>query len=210
MTDHAVTSTFRQELARLFRWRRDVRHFKTDPIPVEQKLELLNLAALAPSVGLSEPWRFVDVESSERRTAVKEVFETANRAALTAQEGTRAALYATLKLAGLDQAPWQLAVFIDPEPIQGHGLGRRTMPQTVEYSAVMAIHTLWLAAHAAGLGLGWVSIVDPAAVARVLDVPSHWKLVAYLCLGYPAAPRDTPELEIRGWERRRPLEILSR
>lgn len=121
-----------------------------------------------------------------------------------------AATYARLKLAGLDDAPCHLAVFVEDDPAQGHGLGRRTMPETVIFSAVMAVHTLWLAARAAGLGLGWVSIVDPVRVAEILDVPATWMLVGYLCLGYPATQENVPELEREGWERRRAVEPLRR
>ena len=78
------------------------------------------------------------------------------------------------------------------------------MPETIEYSAVMAIHTMWLAARAEGIGLGWVSILDPARVSAILDVPSHWTFVAYLCVGYPTEESDTPTLEREGWDVRRP------
>jgi 5,6-dimethylbenzimidazole synthase len=111
-------------------------------------------------------------------------------------------LYASLKLAGLDEAPCHLAVFAEPDPVQGRGLGRATMPETVAYSAVMAIHTLWLAARAAGLGMGWVSILDPDTVIRALNVPEHWNLIGYFCLGTPSAPSAIPELERLGWESR--------
>jgi 5,6-dimethylbenzimidazole synthase len=84
------------------------------------------------------------------------------------------------------------------------------MPETIEYSAVTAVHTIWLAARAEGIGLGWVSILDPQAVAAVLDVPAGWKLVAYCCLGYPAAEDDVPALQRAGWERRRPAPVLQR
>ena len=122
----------------------------------------------------------------------------------------RAAAYARLKLAGLEEAPSHLAVFAEPDPAQGSGLGRRTMPETVAYSAVMAVHTLWLAARAAGVGLGWVSILDPAQVQAALDVPAEWAFIGYLCLGYPAAEDDAPELEREGWETRREAVVLRR
>ena len=136
-------------------------------------------------------------------------FEACNAQALAAQPlaaqaAGRAAAYARLKLAGLDEAPCQFAVFAEPDPGQGHGLGRATMPETTAYSAVMAVHTLWLAARALGLGLGWVSILDPVTVAAALDVPPGWTLVGYFCLGYPQAADQVPELERLGWERRRP------
>lgn len=165
--------------------------------------ELLDIAALAPSVGLSEPWRFVTVDDPGRRAAVRSSFAICNAHALNGQTANRATLYARLKLAGLDEAPCHLAIFAEPHPQQGSGLGRGTMPETTTYSAVMAAHTLWLAARAIGLGLGWVSILDPVAVTAALDVPAGWILVGYFCLGYPQAENDTPELECAGWEHRR-------
>lgn len=194
---------FEADLDRLFRWRRDVRHFQT--IPVEEALfrRVLEAAWLAPSVGLSQPWRFVTVDDAGRRDAVRRNFVRCNEAALADQSEDRAGLYARLKLAGLERAPRQVAVFVDPDPAQGAGLGRQTMPETVAYSAVGAIHTLWLAARAAGLGLGWVSILEPAEIAGALEVDPGWRFIAYLCVGYPEADSAVPELECAGWERRR-------
>jgi 5,6-dimethylbenzimidazole synthase len=195
---------FRATLRDLFRWRRDVRHFRPDPLPHGLLDDLLEVASLAPSVGLSQPWRFVTVDDPARRAAVRASFAQCNAEALASQSSDHAALYARLKLAGLDQAPCHLAVFAESDPEQGHGLGRRTMPQTTAYSAVMAVYTIWLAARAEGLGLGWVSILDPSAVAEALDVPEGWAFIGYFCLGYPAAQNDAPELERAGWEHRRP------
>ncbi|MGO9472464.1 MAG: nitroreductase family protein, partial [Rhodomicrobium sp.] len=101
-----------------------------------------------------------------------------------------------------DAAPVHLAVFAEPDPEQGARLGRRTMPETVAYSAVTAIHTLWLAARAEGIGMGWVSILYPAPLNRDLDVPPHWRFIGYFCVGYPAGVQDTPELEQMRWEKR--------
>ena len=200
----AFDAAFRARLLDLFRWRRDVRHFSPAAVDAELVDELLAVACLAPSVGFSQPWRFVVVDSPGRRAAVRDNFARCNAAALAAQAPDRVADYARLKLAGLDEAPCHLAVFADPDPLEGHGLGRRTMPEATSYSAVMAAHTLWLAARAAGLGLGWVSILDPAAVVRALDVPADWTFIGYFCLGYPVAEHQTPELEREGWEQRRP------
>jgi 5,6-dimethylbenzimidazole synthase len=204
-------ASFRAALHDLFAWRRDVRRFRRTPLPAGSLGRLLDLACLAPSVGLSEPWRFVIVEEAWRREAIRACFEACNASALQAQDADRALLYARLKLAGLDDAPAQLAVFADRSTLQGHGLGRRTMPETIEYSTVMAIHTLWLAARAEGIGVGWVSILEPARVAAILDTPPTWKLIGYLCLGYPAQEWDTPALEQQGWERRRrPESVIIR
>lgn len=199
---------FGEDLLALFRWRRDVRRFRAVPVPGAVVEGLLAAACLAPSVGLSEPWRFVTVEDAGRRAAVRAEFARCNAEALAGQ--ARAGAYARLKLAGLDEAPCHIAVFADPDPAQGGGLGRRTMPETPAYSAVMAVHTLWLAARVQGLGLGWVSILDPSAVADILDVPRHWVFIGYFCLGTPLEESDTPELERVGWERRRPAVRLRR
>lgn len=194
---------FRERLHDLLVWRRDVRLFRRDPLPEGTLERLVEAACLAPSVGLSQPWRFVVVEDPARRRAVRACFEACNAQALARQAPERAASYARLKLAGLDEAPCHFAVFADRQTRQGHGLGRLTMPETIDYSAVMAVHTLWLAARAEGIGLGWVSILDPQEVARALDVPADWRFIGYFCLGYPQAETETPALEQLGWERRR-------
>ncbi len=202
---------FQAKFAELLVWRRDVRHFLTRPLPAGCVERLLSLACLAPSVGLSQPWRFVLVDDPARRKAVRDNFMAANSEALASYHGERAAIYAKLKLAGLDDAPVQLAVFAEPDPAQGALLGRRTMPETVAYSAVTAIHTLWLAARAEGIGMGWVSILDPAPLNRELDVPLHWRFIGYFCVGYPAALQDTPELEQMRWEQRaNPASLIFR
>src|SRR5262249_20665972 len=146
-----------------------------------------------------------------RRAAVRAEFERCNADALRGYAGERAQLYARLKLSGLDDAPIQLAIFADPSTERGHGLGRASMPEPGEYSVVTAVHTLWLAARARGIGVGWVSILDPSKVAALLDVPPAWTLIAYLCLGFPEEDHLTPELERVGWEsRRKPSEVLVR
>jgi 5,6-dimethylbenzimidazole synthase len=196
-------AAFRTRLRELLAWRRDVRRFRRDALPAGTIERLIGLAALAPSVGLSQPWRFVIVEDAARRRAVRDVFAACNAAARADYADAAAQRYGALKLAGLDDAPVQLAVFADRDTEQGRGLGRRTMPETIEYSAVVAIHTLWLAARAEGIGLGWVSILEPARIAAILEVPAGWRLVGYLCLGYPADLDDVPALERAGWEQRR-------
>ena len=197
-------TVFRQNFAALIAWRRDVRRFRRDPLPAGAVERLIELASRAPSVGLSQPWRFVLVDAPERRAAIRAEFERCNAAALAAQAPQRTWLYARLKLAGLDEAPCQLAVFADRGTGQGYGLGRATMPETLAYSAVIAAHTLWLAARAEEIGMGWVSILDPAAVAAALDIPPRWQFIGYFCLGYPETPDLVPALERAAWERRRP------
>ena len=193
---------FRHELRDLLRWRRDVRRFRTDPIPGPMIEELLDLACLAPSVGNAQPWRFVSVDDPANRAALIANFNDANQRALGGYQGERAQLYAGLKLAGLKEAPRQFAVFCDEATAQGQGLGRQTMPETLRYSTVLAVHTLWLAARTRGIGVGWVSILDPAAATCQLRVPEAWTLVAYLCLGWPVEEHEEPELQRAGWQAR--------
>jgi 5,6-dimethylbenzimidazole synthase len=195
-------SAFRARLHELLTWRRDVRRFCRDPLPAGAIERLIGLARLAPSVGLSEPWRFVIVEDPDRRAAVRRNFALCNRAALLAQAPEHKADYARLKLAGLAAAPVQLAVFADIATVRGRGLGRLTMPETIAYSAVAAVHALWLAARAEGIGMGWVSILDPPVIAAILEVPAVWKLIGYFCLGFPESEDDTPTLARLGWEQR--------
>ena len=195
---------FRAALYDLLKWRRDVRRFKQTPLPPGAIERLIAIACLSPSVGLSEPWRFVVVGDEARRAAIRACFEACNEDALRMQTPDRAALYARLKLAGLDDAPCQIAVFADHDTAQGAGLGRLTMPEAVDYSVTIAIHTLWLAARAEGIGLGWVSILDPKRIAAILDAPTAWTFIGYLCVGYPEACDDRPALERAGWERRHP------
>jgi 5,6-dimethylbenzimidazole synthase len=114
----------------------------------------------------------------------------------------------TLKLEGLEDAPVHLAVFADEATQAGSGLGRRTMPETLRYSVVAAIQTLWLAARAEGLGLGWISILEPTAVHRILDVTESWTLIAYLCIGWPEEEHLDPELDRHRWQERLDVERM--
>ena len=195
-------AAFQERLADLLRWRRDVRRFRTEPLPDGLLDRLLALAALSPSVGNSQPWRFVTVADAERRARVRADFEACNADALNDYAGDQAKLYAGLKLSGLDDAPVHVAVFADTTTDLGHGLGSKTMPETLVYSVVGAVQTLWLVARAHGVGLGWVSILNGERMADILDVPEDWTFVAYLCLGHPVEEHLDPELERAGWQAR--------
>lgn len=184
----------------VLRWRRDVRHFRPDPIPDAAMARLRAAVDLAPSVGNSRPWRFLRVRSPARRAAVTAMFERENTRAARNYDARARDDYLALKLAGLREAPEHLAVFTETDPAAGHGLGRQTMPEMLAYSTVTAIHTLWLAARVENLGVGWVSILDPADITTLFDAPDHWRFTAYLCLGYPSADDDTPLLHRAGWQ----------
>ena len=194
---------FQTGLLDLMRWRRDVRRFRKDPVDEALLLQCLDAFLLAPSVGLSEPWRVVRVQTDTARRAALENYTRANNQALQGYGGEKAQLYSRMKLSGMTDAPVQLAVFCDDDTDKGAGLGAATMPEMRRYSVVAAVTQFWLVARSHGLGVGWVSILDPAQLCRDLDVPGSWSLVAYLCVGWPEAVSDTPELERAGWEDRR-------
>jgi 5,6-dimethylbenzimidazole synthase len=202
------TPAFAESFAELLRWRRDVSRFRADPVEPALVMRLLEAATLAPSVGLSQPWRFLLVESAARREAIRCEFVSCNDQAATIYTDARAERYRALKLEGLAEAPIHLAVCVADQPETGHGLGRQTQPETLRDSVVCAIHTLWLAARIEGLGVGWISILRPDVVRGILDIPPGWSLVAYLAIGWPRVSADTPELAREGWEIRQPLEAV--
>jgi 5,6-dimethylbenzimidazole synthase len=199
---HEFSQDFQSELNELMKWRRDVRHFKPDPVDPDLLRTCLDAFQRAPSVGLSEPWRIVGVNSPQARQKSLENYNAANADALACYEGERAKLYASLKLSGMTDAPVQLAVFCDEASPKGSGVGVQTMPEMRRYSVVSAIMSFWLVTRAYGLGLGWVSILDPVQLRTDLDLPDNWSLVAYLCVGWPKEETETPELVTVGWEMR--------
>lgn len=197
-------------LNELMLWRRDVRHFRTDPIAEDVIAGLEAAMELAPSVGNARPWRVVRVDDPRLRGEVRRIFESCNAAAAERYDDERRQHYLALKLAGLDTAPLQLAVFTDCDPVEGAGLGRQTVPETLQQSTAMAIHTLWLAARAMNLGLGMVSILDAAAIEKLFAVPPRWRFSAYLCLGWPEFDDDTPLLHRLGWQENTPTRWQRR
>ncbi|MCZ4352591.1 5,6-dimethylbenzimidazole synthase [Roseovarius aestuarii] len=193
---------FQDALRDLMRWRRDVRRFRTEPVDEALLTHCLNTFMLSPSVGLSEPWRILRLTSAAARSAALANFKAANADAIAGYDGQQAQNYSRIKLSGMREAPVQLAVFCDESTTKGAGLGAATMAETRRYSVVCAITQFWLAARAEGLGVGWVSILDPERLKRDLDAPQEWRLVAYLCVGWPEEDSLTPELETVGWETR--------
>ena len=199
----------RAAVYRVIAERRDVRcGFIDRPLPDSLIERLLLAAHNAPSVGLMQPSRFIVIRDFDVRKAVREIFEAANKEASADYAGEKAARYSTLKLQGILEAPQNLCVLCDSGSERGHGLGRRTMPETALYSTVCAIQNLWLAARSEGVGVGWVSILDPARLRELLSIPEHLTLVAYLCLGYVDGFASEPDLEIHGWEKRVELKTV--
>ena len=203
-------TAFRRALRDLMRWRRDVRHFRADPVDRGLVMACLEEACKGPSVGNSQPWRFVFVDTPEARAKVKANFESANADALASYHGEKAERYTRLKLSGLDVAPVQIAVFAELEGAEGAGLGARTMPETKAYSVVAAIQCLWLLLRAEGLGLGWVSILKPDRLSADLSAEPGWRFIGYLCIGWPTEAQERPELEREGWQERLPLQKFIR
>jgi 5,6-dimethylbenzimidazole synthase len=209
--DEGFDENERRAVYRAIRERRDVRRgFLPEPIPDELLHRLLEAAHNAPSVGLMQPWRFIVVRDIAVRQKVHEIFLEANEQALAGYEGERQQNYAGMKLEGILEAPQNLCVVCDSQSNQGRQLGRRTMPETAIYSAVCAVQNLWLAARAEGIGVGWVSILNPVLLRSTLRIPDQITPVAYLCLGYVNAFSKEPDLERAGWEKRTPLKsVLS-
>lgn len=186
--------------------RRDVRRrFRPDPIPEATLARLLGAAHAAPSVGFMQPWDFLVVRSAEVRRAVHDAFAAANREAAARFEGERGALYRSLKLEGILEAPLGVCVTCDRQRTGPVVLGRTHQPEMDLYSSVCAVQNLWLAARAENVGVGWVSILRYEDLRAALGIPPDIVPVAYLCLGYVDGFDDRPELETLGWQARRPL-----
>lgn len=206
---HRFNEEERRGLYRAIYERRDVRScFRPDEIADDILARLLDAAHHAPSVGLMQPWEFIVIRDQHVRQAIYEIFDRACRAAAQIYTDDRRALYDTLKLAGILEAPVNLCVTCDEATERGHGLGRQTMRETALYSTVCAVQNLWLAARAEGVGVGWVSILDVEELRAELGIPAGVVPVAYLCLGYVTEFGAQPELELKGWEQRAPLAGL--
>jgi len=201
----------REAIYRVIAERRDVRcGFTSEPLPDELLNRLFTAAHNAPSVGLMQPSRIIVIRDLATRQSVHTAFCEANRQALESYTGERREQYASLKLEGILDAPQNLCILSDANSSRGHKLGRQTIPETAIYSTVCAIQNLWLAARAEGVGVGWVSILDPARLREILRIPPHIEPIAYLCLGFVDSFGNSPELERAGWEQRIPLaQVVS-
>lgn len=189
--------------------RRDVRrNFLRKPIAGDVLARILTAAHHAGSVGFMQPWDFVVVRQRATKLAVKQLFQKTNAQAAMRYDGARAALYRSLKLEGIEEAPVNIGVTCSRQRGGPHVLGRSTVRDTDLYSTCCAIQNLWLAARAEGIGVGWVSILDHGALKRMLGVPKPVKVLAYLCLGYVADFANKPDLETAGWRERIPVEEL--
>lgn len=185
--------------------RRDVRHFRGEPLADDVLGRILDAAHHAGSVGFMQPWNFIVICDADVRRRVKELFERENARAAENYQGPRRELYESLKLEGILESALNVCVTCDrsrANPV----LGRNTMLDADMYSTCCAVQNLWLAARAEGVGVGWVSIVEPSALSEILGLPETVVPLAYLCVGYPQEFRERPMLEEVGWRDRLPLE----
>ncbi|MFD3647094.1 nicotinate-nucleotide--dimethylbenzimidazole phosphoribosyltransferase [Streptomyces cyaneofuscatus] len=196
----------REAVLRVMRERRDIRNgFRSDPIPHEVLLRVLEAAHTAPSVGHSQPWDFVVIRSAETRRSMHELAQRQREAYAKSLPKGRAKQFKELKIEAILDTPVNIVVTADPTRGGRHTLGRHTQPQMAPYSSALAVENLWLAARAEGLGVGWVSFFDEREMVRALGLPEHLEVVAYLCVGYVDEFPEEPELLQAGWSKRRPL-----
>ncbi|WP_108502021.1 5,6-dimethylbenzimidazole synthase [Paracoccus indicus] len=198
----------RDAVYRAIRSRRDVRsQFLPDPIDPALLTRLLQAAHDAPSVGLSQPWNFILLRDPAVRLRIHDAFTRANAEAAE-RFPDRKALYSSLKLEGILQAPVNLCITCDRSRGGDHVLGRTHDRATDLYSTVCAVQNLWLAARAEGVGVGWVSIFREDDLRSILRLPDYVVPVAYLCIGHVAELYRQPELQAKGWAERLPLRDL--
>ncbi|WP_165672110.1 5,6-dimethylbenzimidazole synthase [Metapseudomonas otitidis] len=206
MSDHAYRPEDREAIYRVIAERRDMRHFVGGEVAPELLARLLQAAHQAPSVGLMQPWRFIRIRDRALREAIHGLVE-AERVRTAEALGERSDEFMRLKVEGiLDCAELLVAGLMDGRA--AHVFGRRTLPEMDMASLACAIQNLWLAARAEGLGMGWVSLFEPQALADLLGMPPGSKPLAVLCLGPVEAFYPAPMLALEGWAQPRPLSDL--
>lgn len=204
----SFSSDERDAVYRAIYARRDIRNYRPDPVPEEVLGRILAAAHQAGSVGFMQPWNFLVIRDQAVRQRVYSHFREVNEHAATLHPGERADTYRSLKLQGILDAPLNLLITCDPDRGGPHVLGRATIRETDVYSTCLAVQNLWLAARAEGVGVGWMSLMEPQAVREILGIPERVILVAYLTVGYPVEFPDEPMLERVGWRAREPLAPL--
>jgi 5,6-dimethylbenzimidazole synthase len=198
-----------QTLESILKARRDVRgnRFSDAPVANEDIEKILEAASWAPSVGFSQPWEFVFVRDNKIKQQVIESFEETNQSAKQQFDGEKQAQYAQLKLEGIKEAPVNIAVFYRASKLPV--LGQSSMLETGKYSVVCAIQNMWLMARALNIGLGWVSILEPRKMEKILNAPEDAEFIAYLCLGHVKEFLEKPELEKLKWAQRKEIESVT-
>lgn len=203
----AFSSEERRGVYRAIYNRRDIRHFRGDPIPDPVLARLIQAAHQGPSVGFMQPWDLILIRSLEVRHEIKALFERERQAAACFFDEPRRSDYLSLKLEGILESPVNLCITCDPTRA-GEVLGRNSIQETDVYSTCCAVQNLWLAARAEGVGVGWVSVLKMPQLRKILGIPHHVIPVAYLCLGYPVEFPSRPTLQTVGWRDRLPVGDL--
>ncbi len=189
--------------------RRDVRNeFLSEDVPHDLLMRILDAAHHGPSVGFMQPWNFIVMRDKEVRGAVFEAFSRSAQAEVERLDPERRAHYRSLKLEGILKAPLNICVTCDRNRHGATGLGRTQQPDTDLLSTACAVQNLWLAARAEGVGVGWVSIMREEELREILGIPEGIAVVAYLCVGFVDRAYRRPELEVKRWASRLPLESL--
>jgi len=189
--------------------RRDVRNeFLDHEVPRDVVMRILDAAHHAPSVGFMQPWNFILIRDAATRGRVHEAFQRGAEAEAQTFEAERRALYRSLKLEGILKAPLNICVTCDRARHGATGLGRTQQPNTDILSTACAVQNLWLAARVEGVGVGWVSIMQEEELRGILNIPGDIAVIAYLCVGYVDRAYLRPELEVKRWAQRLPLDDL--
>lgn len=208
-TDHAFDETNRDAVYRAIFTRRDVRsHFVDEAIDDAMLARLLNAAHHAPSVGFMQPWNFIVIRDNARREQVRDLFLAARLEEAGNISTDKQQLYRKLRLEGICESAVNLCITCDRSRAANSPLGRWHNPEMDLFSTVCAVQNFWLAARTEGIGVGWVSILDKAALKSLLGIPEHVVPVAYLCVGRVSGFEAAPELETKGWAKRLPLAEL--
>ena len=195
-----------QKLLEIMQSRRDVRghDFLDKQISKEDIEMILKAGVSAPSVGYSQPWKFVLVKDNDIKDEIYENFVIENEKAKKIFASSE--LYKNLKLEGIKEAPLNIAVLY--EQPQEDILGMTSMKKMGEYSVVCAVQNMWLMARVLNIGLGWVSILDEQKLLKSIKAPKHHRLIAYLCLGYVDKFKTQPELKTLKWKKEKKLDEL--
>lgn len=204
MTDqHRFSEAERSAVYRAIAERRDMRHFLPDPVDPALLQRLLSAAHCAPSVGLMQPWRFIRITDTTLRSRIHALVEQ-ERSATADALGERQEEFMRLKVEGiLDCGELFVVALMDRR--EPHIFGRRTLPQMDLASVACAIQNLWLAARAEGIGVGWVSLFEPLALAELLHMPDDSEPVAILCIGHIEVFYPAPMLQLEAWRQPQPL-----
>jgi len=204
MNKHRFNDAERAGVYKAIAERRDMRHFLAEPIDPAILHNLLQAAHQAGSVGLMQPWHFIRITQKQLRTDIHKLVEQERKKTAVAL-AEREDEFMKLKVEGINECA-ELIVVALPDKREQHIFGRRTLPEMDLASTACAIQNMWLAARAEGLGMGWVSLFDPDALATLLKMPTGSRPIAILCLGHVDEFYPQPMLEIENWIKAKPLE----